>query len=211
VVKLQIISKKIERRIETFMDINKAEMFHKCIMAEIGKDKLEIAKFRENKGVYKKYKEEWLPIYFFMQEVEVYKGTKFRVVLGNQGYDGIIKIAESEKKVEVTTAIDGKKFMKDMKLLNNKGYSEVEVNDLFTAQFNKLKLIDSTVNKKEVKDYKDTILIVNVDGFPEFGFEEKEELKLINNYFNRKFSDNIAEIYILFLNLSSGVMIIKLK
>lgn len=118
---------------------------------------------RLKKGHFKKFLEEFYPLYCYSQSKYCDKDSKLNIILGNQGYDAIsINIDGSTKLFEITSFIDGKKdYINAVKMIQD-GFSFI--NHLSEEVRNNYK--KKTVNnlkKKSLKDYNGIILLLVID------------------------------------------------
>ncbi|MDQ8733866.1 hypothetical protein [Paenibacillus sp. LHD-38] len=129
------------------------------------KDYVKLARLK--KGRYKEFLEEFYPLYLFSQTKYVSSDTEIRLVVGNQSYDGLIKLPSGHiHKIEITEYIEGHKENKDAKKLNERGYSEMSIGDtrdLQTKADDYMEKVIENANKKAQKDYQGVSIIILIN------------------------------------------------
>lgn len=136
-------------------------------------------------GRFKVFLEEFYPLFCFSQSNYVPKNSELKVVIGNQGYDGLIKIITDEvRRVEITEYIDGKEEFEDAKKINERGYSRMivtDTSDLATKAENYLEKVINNASKKANKNYKGVTLIIVINTFIHINIWELDNKAFINN------------------------------
>lgn len=123
------------------------------------------------KGVFKKVSEEFWPLCCFGQSKYCEENTMLRLVLGNQGFDAIMKEYNGqEKRLEFTQFIDGRteRTLAEKML---KGEMPFRFNDskcLEERSFNYINDVMINAFHKSVKDYCGVDLIICVNTFDYF-------------------------------------------
>jgi hypothetical protein len=157
-------------------------------------------------GMYKNFLEEFYPLLCFSQSKYVPLDSEIRVVIGNQGYDGVIKFANSElKKIEVTEYIDGKTEHEDALLINQRGYSKIRISDTKDLGLKAEIYMDGIVAnayKKAIKNYEGVTLIIVVNTFIHLDIWNLDTKCFIEKTINRlrEIPFNTDEVYLLVRN-----------
>ncbi|MDQ0887957.1 hypothetical protein QFZ81_003045 [Paenibacillus sp. V4I9] len=122
---------------------------------------------RLKKGRYKEFLEEFYPLYLFSQTKYVSSDSEIRLVVGNQRYDGLLKLPSGHiQKIEITEYIDGHKENMDAKKINERGYSEMRIGDtrdLKTKANDYMEKVIENANRKAQKDYQGTSIIILIN------------------------------------------------
>lgn len=144
---------------------------------------------RLKKGLFKKFLEEFYPLYCYSQSKYCEKDSKLNIILGNQGYDAIsINIDGSKKLFEITSFIDGKKDYINAVKMNQDGFSFI--NHLSEEVHNNYKKkIENNLKKKSLKDYNGIILLLVIDTSLYF-----EVLNINSTDFIQKLIEDIRKI-----------------
>jgi hypothetical protein len=151
------------------------------------------------KGLWKKFLEEFFPLYCFSQSRFCEQNSKLNIILGNQGYDAIlIKYDGSKVKFEITSFIDGEKDHRNAVKMNEDGFSFI--NPLSEAVYdNYKKKIIQNLNKKSLKDYNDINLILVIDTSLYFELINIDSSNFINELIDeiKKIEFSFGEIFLL--------------
>ena len=117
--------------------------------------------YRVSKGLYKKFREEYIPLFNYLVFKYGYDNdVVFKYVgIGNQEYDAIIEINGRPIKVEITYLILGADANKRNKEVNTTGYS-LRINKPQEVISKIREQILETAIKKSSKFYGDTLLIL---------------------------------------------------
>ena len=164
--------------LEKFRTPHELKTFFEDLMEKISTDDNAKKEYRIGKGIYKYIKNELYPLVFFA--IKHYNDNHLiRPIIGNQGYDGEIKIDEEIiDKIELTWAIDGKESNEIAKDLNEKGHTEVSTLLDNRKQINKERCLVN-MRKKALKDYSDSILVIVYDTDPTFLIDNSEDPKIL--------------------------------
>ncbi len=131
-------------------------------------------------GYYKEFLDEVVPLSRFA--IQTYPETyRVQPVLGNQGYDAIVRNADSQivDKVEIANPIDGKAVSSVAREVAEYGISGLSVGDVGDDTEDLISIIQCTVKKKAVKDYSDVTVVFNVAALPPYkGFETRHEAQI---------------------------------
>ena len=122
-------------------------------------------------GRFKKFLEEYYPLMLFMNTRFCEEESMASLVIGNQGYDAIIKSANGEKKVEFTIYEDGKFEYIDAIKLNETGIGNLRFSDANSLDDRALGYLDKVlenIEKKRMKDYSGVELVILVNTFGYF-------------------------------------------
>jgi len=157
-------------------------------------------------GLFKKFLEEYYPLYCFSQSRFCNQNTKLTIVLGNQGFDSIIiDTNNTEHRLEITSYIDGKKDFIDGKMLQERGYSDVKFSDhlsLDERSYNYLGRILQNLKNKSLKDYSGIDLLFVVSTFSYYEVYNLSSSKFVNNLIQEIKNINFKcnDIFLLILN-----------
>lgn len=154
---------------------------------------------RLKKGLFKKFLEEFYPLFCFSQSRFYEKESKLNIVLGNQGYDAIITNAEGSKQLfEITSFIDGELHYKNALKMNRDGYSYTiplsqKVHDTYKQN------IIENLFKKSLKDYSGISLLLVIDTSLYFEVINKDSSFFVNDLINdiKKMKLSFNEIFLL--------------
>jgi len=151
------------------------------------------------KGLWKKFLEEFYPLYCFSQSRFCEKDSKLNIILGNQGYDAILKNSDGSKKIfEITSFINGEKDHKNALKMNKDGI--LFINTLSEAVHdNYKKKIIQNLNKKSLKDYNDINLLLVIDTSLYFEVIDRDSSDFINELIDeiKKIKFSFREIFLL--------------
>jgi hypothetical protein len=134
---------------------------------------VKIARLR--RGLYKRLIEEIYPFSIYCYWRFKDRDDLCEIMIGNQGYDGIIRNPSSGEReyVEITWPIDGHKAIATARLLNEKGHTDIEIRDVIDDS-ERQSIINRVIKKareKALKDYtsqNNSSLIILVDIYPHF-------------------------------------------
>ncbi|PRS35484.1 hypothetical protein C6W19_18170 [Bacillus sp. RJGP41] len=157
-------------------------------------------------GRFKKFLEEFYPLYCFSQSKYCDQNSKLTVLIGNQGYDGlIIQPDGKEIRVEITSYLDGRWEFEDAQRLNKRGFGDVrfrDTKDLESRALDYLEKVIGNIKKKSNKNYNGTsiLFVVDTTDYFESFWNSSESFieRLKNEIFNIEFMAD--EIYLLVLN-----------
>jgi len=140
-------------------------------------DKKEIKDMRIKKGLYKKYREELIPLYEYgMCKYPSQNFYKYQLIEGNQNFDGqITNNSDLVERIELTFPQDGEQNYKEAVELNSRGITGVRLSDDGT-QNNLIDRIIKTANVKAEKDYSGSTLIIYVDDFFEIDVSDEDDI-----------------------------------
>lgn len=121
----------------------------------------EINRYRLSEGYYKKFKEEYIPIFNYLVFKYGYDvNLEFTYVgIGNQEYDAEVLENGNPLKIEITYLTLGRESNERSKELIIEGYS-IRIGDPRIKLSDYNKLINETAIKKALKHYGDTLLIL---------------------------------------------------
>lgn len=142
-------------------------LFVRSRIRQAESNKAEFKKAVLNKGLYKYFNNEIIPLSVFCL-LHFKSDVLIKPVLGNQGFDAEILNNKKERigRIEITRPHDGARAHRDGKLLAERGFSEV---DVFSPGGNLARMfsyIYETSKDKSQKDYRGAILVIAVDFFP---------------------------------------------
>jgi hypothetical protein len=128
-------------------------------------------------GYYKEFLDEVVPLSRFA--LQAYPETyTIQPVLGNQGYDAIVRSADGQivDKVEIANPIDGMAVATTAREVVEHGIGGFRVGDPGDETEELIPIIERTASKKALKDYSDATVVFNVSALPPFkGFETRHE------------------------------------
>lgn len=127
------------------------------------------------KGLYKEFIDEVRPLSNFAKQhyPETYA---VQPVLGNQGYDAIVydETGAEYERIEMAFPHDGQETNRDAKLVLDRGYGQIVVEDPADDFDKLLPFVENTCKKKALKDYNDCIIVVYISALPPYaGFEDR--------------------------------------
>jgi len=144
-------------------------LFVRSRIRQAQKDRSERHKAIQNKGLYKYFNNEIVPLSVFSL-LHFKSGVLIKPILGNQGFDAEILNNQHDVigRIEITNPHDGAAAHRNGKLMVERGFSEVDVFSPGADLTRMFSNIFRTCKKKSEKDYGDAILVINVDFFPPF-------------------------------------------
>jgi hypothetical protein len=129
------------------------------------------------RGYYKEFLDEVVPLSRFA--AQAYPETyTIQPVLGNQGYDAIIRSADGQivEMVEIANPINGEYVAATARDVAAHGIGGLRVGDPGDDTEELLAIIERTASKKALRDYSDATVVFNVSALPPFeGFELRHE------------------------------------
>ena len=169
-------------------------------------DKSEMHKFRCKEGLYKKYREEYLPLYefglyFYNSNPEYF----YQLIKGNQNFDA--EIANNEKlveRIEFTYPQFGKLNYIEAKGLNETGFSGIRLSDDIT-QLDLIKIILDTAKVKAQKDYSGTTLIIFIDDVFEFDISDADDMLVIQDVIQKLKAISFSALKVYFMILKQRI------
>ena len=155
--------------IETERSISEFRNFVTTLKSKVSNCKEERHKGILKKGLYKEFLDEIAPLSLFCTK---HYPDNYRItpIIGNQGYDAIVKdiYGNIVDYLEITSPCDGFKEAKNSKLVAERGFGEIEINDLGDSLKDLFPFIINSCKKKATKDYSNCCLIINIDFSPYF-------------------------------------------
>jgi len=185
--------------IELFNDLEIArtpnemnEYFYKIFDA-VQKSKELKAAARLKKGLFKKFLEEFYPLFCYSQSKYCDKNCKMNIVLGNQGYDAVLLNSDNKNVFfEITSFIDGKKDYKNAEKMNKEGVSYTNyITECVHSKYRNLIL--KNLEKKSLKNYNNVNLILVIDTTLYFEVIDEDSTDFINELI-----DDIKNIHLSF-------------
>ncbi|MBO8168168.1 MAG: hypothetical protein H0Z35_03150 [Thermoanaerobacteraceae bacterium] len=161
---------------------------------------------RLKKGIARKFLAEFYPLYCFSQSCYCPDDAMMRVVIGNQGYDAIIRFANGdEKKLEFTEYIYGQEEYQDAIKLNERGYGVIrcgDIRDLDQKCDDYLSKVVSNAKNKSQKDYLGVTLIFIISTFEILDFWGRDSKSFIERLIGelRQLQFKANEVYLLVKN-----------
>ncbi len=155
----EIITKK---DLEKYRNLRDAEAFINSVFARIKNDYAQQRiPYRLSKGYYKYYKEEYIPIFRYLKHVYGLSSSIMFKHVGtdNQSYDGVVKINDLYKRIEIAYLYLGKYAKERQKKILEKGHVHSIRNDEELYPQIKKMILD-TAKKKAKKPYGDTLLVL---------------------------------------------------
>ena len=150
------------KNLEKYRSLREADAFIKSITAGIKSSYAQQrTQYRLSKGNYKYFKEEYIPIFEYLKHVYGLSGSIMfkHVGMDNQSYDGVVKIDDQNKRIEIAYLYLGK-YAKEMQKNIIEGGSAQSVRDAEELYEQIKKLILDTARKKAKKPYGDTLLVL---------------------------------------------------
>ncbi|TYS51341.1 hypothetical protein FZD51_03760 [Bacillus infantis] len=161
---------------------------------------------RLKKGRFKEFLEEFYPLYCFSQSRFCDGNSQLSIIIGNQEFDGsLIQPDGKEKRIEISSYIDGAWQFKDAQRINQRGYGEIrfgDTNDLESRALEYLEKIIVNIKKKSKKNYTGTTMLFVVDTTDYFEAFYNSSTSFIERLKQevRKIDFLADEIYLLVLN-----------
>ncbi|MBN3553297.1 hypothetical protein JYA63_03400 [Fictibacillus nanhaiensis] len=158
------------------------------------------------KGLFKELLEEFYPMYCFSRSRFFENNSKVKIVIGNQGYDGLIlKQDGTQQKFELTTYVNGKWEFEDAKRLIKNGLGDTRFGDGKSLKYRSkeyLKQVTESFKKKSLKNYSGVNLLFIVNTFWYFEVYDNSSKSFIDELINEiKLLTFKAEgIYLMVLN-----------
>ena len=155
----EIITKK---DLEKYRNLRDADAFIKSVFVKIKNNYAQQRlSYRLSKGYYKYYKEEYIPIFRYLKHVYGLSGSIMFKHVGtdNQSYDGVVKIDDLYKRIEIAYLYLGKYAKEKQKRIIEHGYTQ-SIRDSEELYLQIRKLILDTAKKKAKKPYGDTLLVL---------------------------------------------------
>jgi hypothetical protein len=140
-------------------------------------------KIRLKKGLYRKYLQEYVPLFFYsMIKYGLNHNIRIKANLGNENYDGIIYNEKSEEleKVEISYPVDGERQFSEARQLNQRGYTDIEVYGVGQKD-DVSKTIIKKAKAKSLKDYQDKSLVIVLNPYPYFSLDDPTDIERINS------------------------------
>ena len=115
-------------------------------------------------GLFKKFREELIPISNYSFSSYAKANAKYKLVLGNQKYDGLEMVDDSIGKIEITIYHNGKDENDMMKsMYDNDGIGHIGGRDFFEARKEYLDGFERNVKNKSGKGYSKTKIIFVIE------------------------------------------------
>lgn len=157
---------------------------------------------RIRKGRFKEFLEEFWPLYCFANTTYCADKVKFKLVIGNQGYDAIIEdINGKQTKLEISSYIDGRLEHEEGKKLNETRMGIMRSINNEVSQVYYSRILEN-MNKKSKKQYTgiDMLFVVDTSSYFEaLDYNSGPFVKsLIKNLEQIKFAAN--NIYLMIFN-----------
>ncbi|MBT3320428.1 MAG: hypothetical protein HN389_11765 [Clostridia bacterium] len=192
-----------KRELEKYRNLYNANRFIEGVFSQIKENYTkERIPYRLSKGNYKYFSEEYIPIYRYLKYVYGFQSHILfkHVGIGNQPYDGVVKIGELYKRIEVSYLYLGKYANDQQKKLIEDGaaYSYRDAGELFSQI---KKVILDTARKKAKKPYGDTLLVLyyasGEDLYPgETGMEQEKFAEIIEELQRIKYHAKRVDFFI---------------
>jgi hypothetical protein len=192
--------------LEEFRTPREMEAYFKSKKDIINKDSEYKELARLKKGLFKKFLEEFYPLYCFSQSKYCENDTQMKIVLGNQGYDAIIRYSDGkESKFEFTCYHDGKWEYEDAIRLNSQGYGDIRFVDQMDLNSRSLDYLDKilrNIGKKSEKDYTGVNIIIVVKTFDYFEVYDNDSQEFVDLLISEvaRISMKADKIYLMVLN-----------
>ena len=155
--------------------------FVQRVMDEVRSDPVELASGNQRRGYYKEFLDEVVPLASFA--VHAYDETHtIQPVLGNQGYDAIVRGSTGDivDTVEIANPTDGAMVAADARLVAKNGIGAFRVGDPGDEIEDLIPIVERIATKKAVKDYSDATVVFNVSALSPFkGFEGRHQEQIL--------------------------------
>ena len=176
------------------------QMYIKRIRETIKGNIEEIKKMRLKTGLYKKYREELIPLLEYgILEYGLECKYLFQLIKGNQSYDAVVlKDGAVIEIIEITNPQNGEKNFIDAKELNDNGITEIKV--FGSESQNEISsIIVNTALKKAKKNYKDKTLVIFIDEAFEFDLSDEDDCYVLDDLSNYLRSIKYSAAKVVFL------------
>ncbi len=167
----------LKKEIEQYRTSDELKSFVEGVRKRVESDPDELQQARIGKGWYKVFVDEVMPLSQFAHLLYPSE-TLFLPVLGNQGYD--VEVFDAQKnpigRIEIAKPHDGQVEAENSRLVNDRGFGQIEVFDLGGQLDPLIPWVAKTANKKSLKDYGDCTLVIVAAINPPFD----EEVSILN-------------------------------
>ena len=190
---------------ELFQDLDKPRTPHEMheyfyyVFNAVHDNKEVMADARSKKGGFKKFLEEFYPLYCYSQSRYCDGKSKLNIILGNQGYDAVLVNPDGiEIFFEITSFVEGEKQYKNAIELNTKGITRLNyLSDTVIEEYRQG--IIKNLEKKGLKDYTGINLILVVDTSLHFEVLDENSDDFIQNiiFMINQMDFSFKEIYLL--------------
>jgi hypothetical protein len=185
------------------------EYFHHiCSITEQNKELTELARLKKDR--YKKFLEEFYPLYCFSKSKYCKEASRMNIVIGNQGYDAVVIYNDgSKEKYEITGYIDGEWDFLNAKELNESCIGIVTVDgtkSIAEKQKNYFHKIMGNVKKKAEKDYSGMSIIFVVNTYWHFEVFDCDSSNFISDLMNKIRNQGIIAKKVFLLRLRNQGM-----
>ncbi|MET3684421.1 hypothetical protein ABID56_002558 [Alkalibacillus flavidus] len=189
--------------LEQYRTAQEMRLYFEEKMKEIN-DSEELRKIvRLKQGKVKEFVEEFYPLTLFSQSKYFGLNSRGKVVLGNQGYDAsIIQQDGTEKKLEITSYIDGEWEHKDAIRLNERGYGDMRFNDVKSLKeraLDNLEKVLANIRNKSLKDYRGVSLLFVINTYDFFEAYNNDSQQFIDKLISeiKNFDFKAERVYLI--------------
>jgi hypothetical protein len=142
---------------------------------------------RIKQGVYRKYQQEYIPMFFYaLSSYNIYKNIKISANTNNDNFDGLILDENNEviEKIEISFPIEGSREHEEAAQLNKDGVTNIY--HFSTDEANKyLELVFLKAKEKSKKDYTNNTIVITLELWPYFSLDDIDDLVKIYNLRDR--------------------------
>lgn len=173
---------KLLDELSQYRNAKEMSTYYKFVIDQAEKDSVTSKLLLLKKGRFKEFCEEFTPAYIFSMSPFFPEGAQLKVVLGNQGYDFLMKNTDGAvEKFEVSSYIDGQEDTKISQKLNEVGRWQSRLSSLESLEEKRNIFLEKTkqnIIKKSQKNYDDVTLIFSTTIFTLEPFAENHEYLL---------------------------------
>ncbi len=169
-----MVGLKVKKMDELFKDLDvyrtqeemKQYFEHTQQMIHQNREYIKLARLK--KGRFKKFFEEFYPLYCFSQSSYCPRNSKLKLIIGSQGYDGLILQPDgTEKRIEITSYKDGKLEFEDAQRVNSGNFALPRIQTEGSVEEYIEKVLEN-IQKKSKKDYSGASILFVVHTFHYF-------------------------------------------
>lgn len=173
---------KLLDELSQYRNAKEMSTYYKFVIDQAEKDSVTSKLLLLKKGRFKEFCEEFTPAYIFSMSPFFPERAQLKVVLGNQGYDFLMKKTDGAvEKFEVSSYIDGQEDTKISQKLNEVGRWQSRLSSLESLEEKRNIFLEKTkqnIIKKSQKNYDDVTLIFSTTIFTLEPFAENHEYLL---------------------------------
>jgi hypothetical protein len=186
--------------------INEFEDLLQIMKVERRNDRELFSDLQLKKGNYKKYREELIPLYQYVKHKYNDKYLTFSLEKENSSFDATIRINNLVvEQIEFTFPRDGKEENDDAELLLQQRFGQIRSWGDEETKKEILRIID-IAKKKAKKDYSGKTLLILINPFPLWEFDDEDDVELFQKTVAliSSFSFTAKEVFFFILPVSTN-------